>query len=339
MNGLTLNGFQRPDAVHLAAQLEALLVAGDLRGMGSVRASGYRDYLMPAVQILLQHRQRVAIVSGFPVHGHYETDGPAGAIALAHGLRALGAEVALLGTSDYAEALAQALPSAVVGGDRLADAVVAVDRECVEYQLSQFVHSFDPTLVIFIEVPGAGTDGRYRNMRFEDISNSTLPWESLLPLLRCPTLAIADGGNELGMGCIQEKLAHLPVACATAVTDALVIADVSNWGAYGMLALASVCIGKPLLTGFDLTACLDALVNAGMVDGVTRCAVATEDGLPLVRSLSFVRGVQAMASELIVNRRIQNTAAAVCAASPDRAKLDQPVVNPRSAGNHIAVGS
>ena len=323
MTGLILNGFRRPDAVHLAAQLEALLVAGDLRGMGTVRDSGYRGYLMPAVQMLLQHRQRVAIVSGFPVGGQYETDGPAGAIALAHGLRALGADVSLLGIREYAETLIAALPTAVAGGNVLAEAVVPVDPENSDAQLTDFVLGFDPTLVIFIEVPGVGADGHYRNMRFEDVSKSTLPWESLLPLLRCPTLAIADGGNELGMGRVQEKLKQLPVACATAATDALVIADVSNWGAYAALALASVCTGKPLLRGFDLSRCLNALVNAGMIDGVTRSAVATEDGLPLVRSLSFIQGVQAMSSALIPNAHAHSTVSALCAESAEVAMREQ----------------
>jgi len=326
MAGLVLNAFRRPDAVHLAAQLEALMVAGDLRGMGRVRDRGYRDYLMPAVQLLLQHRQRVAIVSGFPVNGQYETDGPAGAIALANGLRALGAEVSLLGIRDYAEALIEAMPAALAHGNALAAAVVPVDRETSECQLSEFVRSFDPTLVIFIEVPGVGADGHYRNMRFEDIASGTLPWESLLPLLRCPTLAIADGGNELGMGRIQEKLEHLPVACASAATDALVIADVSNWGAYGILALASVCSGQPLLQGFNLPRCLNALVNAGMIDGVTRCAVATEDGLPLVRSLSFIQGVQAMSSELMATVRTQKAVSSRRTELPDKAVQDSPVV-------------
>ena len=299
MASYSLNIFRRPDTVHLAAQIEGLLVAGNLRGMETVRNSGYRDYLLPAVQTLLQHRQRVAIVSGFPVSGHYETDGPAGAIALARGLRALGSEVSLLGMREYAELLAEALPNAVPEGKEIAKSVFPVDRESFEERMDQFLNWFSPTLIVFIEVPGAAVDGHYRNMRFELIDDGVLPWELMLSKADCPTLAIADGGNELGMGQVRKQLQDLPVSCATATTDELVIADVSNWGAYGLLALASACIRRPLLDGFVLSECLEALVDVGMVDGVTGCAIATEDGLPLFRSQSLFEGVLALTSSVI----------------------------------------
>ena len=299
MANYSLNIFRRPDTVHLAAQIESLLVAGNLRGMETIRGSGFKGFLLPAAQKLLQHRQRVAIVSGFPVGGHYETDGPAGAIAIARSLRAMGSEVALLGVREYAESLAEALPSAVSEGEALAKLVYPFDHENFDRRLSEFVTSFDPTLIIFIEVPGASADGHYRNMRFDVIDDGTLPWEKMLTLTRCPTLAVADGGNELGMGRLRVQLQDIPVSCATAVTDELVIADVSNWGAYGLLALASVCIRRPLLDEFDLRDCLEALVAVGMVDGVTGCAIATEDGLPLVRSLSLYEGLKALASPLL----------------------------------------
>lgn len=302
MASYSLNLFRRPDTVHLAAQIESLLVAGNVRGMETIRNTGYRGYLLSAAQKLLQHRQRVAIVSGFPVGEHYETDGPAGAIAIARSLRAMGSEVALLGVREYAETLAEALPSAVKDGKALAHSVYPLDREHFDTRLLQFVESFDPTLIIFIEVPGANVDGHYRNMRFDVIDDATLPWEKLLTLTGCPTLAIADGGNELGMGRLRVQLQGLPVSCATAITDELVIADVSNWGAYGLLALASICIRRPLLDEFDLPVCLEALAAVGMVDGVTGCAIATEDGLPLVRSLSLYEGLRALASPLLAQR-------------------------------------
>lgn len=302
MTSYSMNIFRRPDTVHLAAQIESLLVAGNLRGMDAVRSNGYRGYLLSAAEKLLQHRQRVAIVSGFPVGERYETDGPAGAIAIARSLRAMGSEVALLGVHEYAESLAQALPSAVKEGKALASSVYPLDRDNFDTGLPQFVASFDPTLVIFIEVPGVGADGHYRNMRFDIIDDATLPWEQLLTLTSCPTLAIADGGNELGMGRLRTQLRDLPVSCATATTDELVVADVSNWGAYGLLALASVCIRRPLLDEFVLSDCLEALVAAGMVDGVTGCAIATEDGLPLVRSQSLYEGLRSLASPLLPQR-------------------------------------
>ncbi|MBY6188962.1 DUF4392 domain-containing protein [Microbulbifer agarilyticus] len=304
MDNLAFEKGLRPSTAQLAMQLEALMVAGNLRGMGTVRDSGYRGFLRDSVQAFLRNAERVAIVSGFPVGDHFETDGPAGAVALANGLEQMGAEVALLGTAPYAEALSKALPAAITNGDQLAARIVPIQKTQCEAQLKEFVGNFKPTLVIFIEVPGAGSDGTHRNMRFEDISEQTLSWETLLPLVACPTIAIADGGNELGMGLVGSHLEQLPIACASASTDHLVLADVSNWGAYALLALASACVGRSLLEGFELETCLNSLVEAGFVDGVTQCSVATEDGLPLARSESFIQGVQALAAPVIAERYV-----------------------------------
>ncbi|GAB2504637.1 glutamate cyclase domain-containing protein [Microbulbifer agarilyticus] len=306
MDSLAFEKGLRPSTAQLAAQLEALMVAGNLRGMGTVRESGYRGFLRDSTQALLRNGARVAIVSGFPVGDQFETDGPAGAIAVANGLKQLGSEVALVGAAPYARALCEALPSAVADGNHLVETIVSIDKDQSEAQLKEFVRDFKPTLVIFIEVPGMNSDGAYRNMRFEDISEQTLSWEILLPMVACPTIAIADGGNELGMGLVASHLEQLPIACASASTDHLVLADVSNWGAYALLALASACVGESLLEGFELTACLNALVEAGFVDGVTRCRVATEDGLPLARSESFIQGVQALAAPVIVEQHVMN---------------------------------
>ncbi|MBB5210771.1 glutamate cyclase domain-containing protein [Microbulbifer hydrolyticus] len=301
MDNLVLDRFHRADTMHLSAQLESLMVACNLRGMGTIRDSGYRGYLQSAVETLLRDRQRVAIVSGFPMGNSFETDGPAGAIALAHGLRKIGSKVALLGITEYAQAMAKALPQAVPDGEGLAASIFAVDPKNTAAQLKAFSVDFRPTLVIFIEVPGSGSDGRYRNMRFEDISASTLEWELLLRAVECPTLAIADGGNELGMGMLRCRLEDMPIACAHASTDELVIADVSNWGAYALLAQASACVRRPLLDGFSLAQCLQALVMEGVVDGVTGAVTATEDGLPLSRSLSFIEGVKALSHPFCVS--------------------------------------
>ena len=305
MDDVILDRYHHADIVSLSMQMEALLVACDIRGMGSVRNNRYRGYLLRAVKTLLRNRQRVAIVSGFPVNDGYETDGPAGAIALARGLRQLGSKVALLGSADYISALARSEPQMP------ADCFHPVNRLRCDKQLEAFVADFRPTLYVFVEVPGHSADGCYRNMRFEDISDRTLPWERLLQLADCPSVAFADGGNELGMGRIYRQLDGLPIARATAVTDELVIADVSNWAVYGALALMSVCVGQSLLKEFSLAQCLQALNAQGIIDGVTGARTPTEDGIPLNRSLSILNGLAALADPLIAHPRPKLEASAV----------------------------
>ncbi|MFV8781497.1 glutamate cyclase domain-containing protein [Microbulbifer sp. SA54] len=293
MNAVVLDRHHHSHTVSLGMQLEALMVACDLRGMATVRNRGYSGYLLRAVKTLLRHRTRVAIVSGFPVNNGFETDGPAGAIALAQGLRQLGSSVALLGVDEYISAMARSEPHLP------ATCFVPISKARSAVQLREFVTEFRPTLLIFIEVPGQCTDGLYRNMRFENISDRTLPWEPLLDMVDCPSVAFADGGNELGMGRIRHQLKGLPIACARTETDELVIADVSNWGVYGALALASVCVGQPLLQGFSVGKCLEALVQQGMVDGVTGARTPTEDGLAQNRSRSLLNGLVGMVDPLL----------------------------------------
>ena len=62
----------------------------------------------------------------------------------------------------------------------------------------------------------------------------------------------------------------------------LVVAGVSNWGAYGIVAELSALAGRPLLhTAEEERAMVQACVDAGAVDGLTRRAEPTVDGLPL----------------------------------------------------------
>ena len=56
-----------------------------------------------------------------------------------------------------------------------------------------------PGLVISIERPGMAADGRYYNMSGEDITAHGIA-EPYLVFAPCPTIAIGDGGNEIGMG-------------------------------------------------------------------------------------------------------------------------------------------
>src|SRR5262249_31925838 len=70
---------------------------------------------------------------------------------------------------------------------------------------------------------------------------------------RPPTIGIGDGGNEIGMGKIAWETIHRNVpnggliACRVP-TDHLIVAGVSNWGAYALAA------GVALLSGVKLPA-------------------------------------------------------------------------------------
>ena len=105
------------------------------------------------------------------------------------------------------------------------------------------------------------------------------------PLQQPPiTIGVGDGGNEIGMGSVRARLARegaliARIASVVAV-DELVVAGVSNWGAYGIVAQLGRLTGQRLLHApADERTMIDACVAAGAVDGLTRRPEPTVDAL------------------------------------------------------------
>jgi len=103
---------------------------------------------------------------------------------------------------------------------------------------------------------------------------------------RVVTIGVGDGGNEIGMGNVHARFAKrggLAARIGSVVSvDHLVVAGVSNWGAYGIVAHLGRLAGRPLLhTPDDERRLVAACVAAGACDGVSRRREPTVDGLPL----------------------------------------------------------
>ena len=172
------------------------------------------------------------------------------------------------------------------------------------------------THAISIERCGRSADGAPRNMRGLDISSYTAPLDELFTAGPWETIAIGDGGNEIGMGSLPRELIaqHVDhgetIACVTPARH-LIVAGVSNWGAYGLLgALAAlrpdwrerllVCLDEKLDQ-----AILEATVNNGpAVDGVSRLRTMTVDNLDMTIHHSKLREIRALvqaASGMVYN--------------------------------------
>jgi len=159
-----------------------------------------------------------------------------------------------------------------------------------------------PTHLVAIERPGRARDGVYRNMRGDDVSAWNAPIDELFLVARktgarsarAVTIGVGDGGNEIGMGNVRSRLAHGGGALAERIAsvvrvDHLVVAGVSNWGAYGIAAHLGRLAARPLLhTPGEERRIVAACVEAGACDGVTRRREATVDGLPLDVHAAFV---------------------------------------------------
>jgi hypothetical protein len=142
-----------------------------------------------------------------------------------------------------------------------------------------------PTHLVAIERPGRGRGGDYLNARGVSVKDWNRPIDELFLGRRRPvTVGVGDGGNEIGMGRVRARLARegrLMARIASVVSvDHLVVAGVSNWGAYGIVAHLARLTGQSLLhTPGEERALIEACVAAGAVDGITRRRERTVDGM------------------------------------------------------------
>ena len=228
----------------------------------------------------LRRARRVLIVTGFTVAPDMpETDGPPGAAVLGRALRRLGAHVTHVTDPANVPLIEASLKTldepasvAVYPADAGGAARLLADEK--------------PTHLVAIERPGRNGAGDYLNMRGDSVAAWNAPMDELfVARVRRPvTVGIGDGGNEIGMGNVRRRLARLDalrrrIACVVPV-DHLVVAGVSNWGSYGVVA----ALGR--LTGLDLLhtpeverRLIQACVSAGACDGVTRRREPTVDSL------------------------------------------------------------
>ncbi|MBI4636135.1 MAG: DUF4392 domain-containing protein [Candidatus Rokubacteria bacterium] len=259
----------------------------------------------------LRRARRVLITTGFTVaDGMPETDGPPGAAVLGRALRRLGARVCYV-TDPVTVPLLGATLSALgepreietyPEGDGAARAVLARER---------------PTHLVAIERPSRSRSGDYLSARGESVAAWNRPLDELFVCSgvreagshrgwpergaawrrrapergatrrgRATTIGVGDGGNEIGMGNVRAKLvrqgALLARIASVVRVDHLVVAGTSNWGAYGIVAALGLLAGQDLLhTGALERRLVEACVEAGAFDGVTRRGEPTVDGLPL----------------------------------------------------------
>lgn len=269
----------------LSVAIEELLVARNPRQMQVARAALAPGYYCRAAQLLRGVTGQVLIGTGFPVGETFETDGPVGAIALYRALEGLGAKPLLACGAPL---------SAVLAGDFRVLELAARELAAAQAGARQQLATLRPAAVLAIECPGLAADQRYYNMRGEDITARCAFFDPFLEAAQCPTIAIGDGGNEAGMGKIAAAIAGLDIRAAITGCDELLVADVSNWGAYGLIALLGRWAGRDLLAEFSPLAALRYLSERGSVDGVTRQNTLTEDGLQPTECLAVIREMRTL---------------------------------------------
>jgi hypothetical protein len=269
--------------------------------------------------------RRVLITTGFTVAADApETDGPPGAAVLGRALRRLGIAVRYITDPATVPVLDAALT--VVGepadilvypeGDGVALALlrrerpthlVAIERpgrsrggDYLNARGASVAAWNRPIDELFLCI-GALASGSNRGWPARGTRGSARPTSrvvgargSVRPTSRVVTVGVGDGGNEIGMGNVGARLRRLgPLMARIAAvvsTDHLVVAGVSNWGAYGIAAALGQLTGQALLHTPEVERRLiEACVAAGAVDGLSRRREATVDGLGLDVHAAFVR--------------------------------------------------
>lgn len=264
----------------LSKTIEDILVARNLRGMKTVQPHLQPGYCLRAATILRNCTGHVLIGTGFPVVDTFETDGPVGTIALYNALQTLGAKPIIVCGRPVSSALANKYTVHEIG---------VGDHDKREQETLESLQRFQPQAVVSIERPGQCADGGYYNMRGEDISARTACFDTYMNMSQCPTIAVGDGGNEIGMGKVSEALKELSIVPAVTSCDELIITDVSNWGAYGIISFLSIWNERDLLKEINPLNILQYISGLGSVDGVTRINECTEDGLPVTEGESVLR--------------------------------------------------
>ncbi|SCY93484.1 DUF4392 domain-containing protein [Alkaliphilus peptidifermentans] len=270
------------------------------RGLGDMIQRG--DLKLAVMELF--NSSKVMIVTGFCIKATMtgETDGPMGAVSLANTLLQLGKEVLII-TDDYSKEL-------VAGCSKVLNINVDIEvvpSENTEEFCSQIIELYNPSLVVAIERPGRARDGRCYSMRGEDLS-SFVP--NTDPLFKCAaqkgikTIAVGDGGNEMGMGKItsllQKKILNGDRICAVTSSDYLIVAGVSNWGGHGIGAGLSILSGEMLLHEISHEVeMLEAMLKAGGVDGCSKRKEMTVDGLSLDINLKILENIKGVVEDAL----------------------------------------
>mmetsp|Transcript_4289 Transcript_4289/g.5710 ORF Transcript_4289/g.5710 Transcript_4289/m.5710 type:complete len:148 (+) Transcript_4289:81-524(+) len=143
-------------------------------------------------------------------------------------------------------------------------------------------------------------------MRAKSMSHLVAPLERVLEEAQgrnVGSTGIGDGGNELGMGKVRDKViaSGVPnaesIAC-TVATDHLITCSVSNWGGYALAGALGVVLRSKTATlpsDREETELLERMRKAGARDGVSGKLDLTVDGMPLSMQLSVLRDLREIA--------------------------------------------
>lgn len=246
----------------------------------------------------------IVIVTGFCIAEALcgETDGPLGAVTLAWALEKLGKRV-MLATDGYSKHILDACAEYM----ELKAERVMLPLEADKAFFTRMLDNFKPSHIVSIERPGKAKDGRYYSMKGTDMTHLIPDSDSIFEAAKqrgIVTIAVGDGGNELGMGKVRDSVVKFldmgETIAAVSEADHTIISGVSNWGAHGLEAMLSI-LGSRMLLQDEATekALIEKMVEAGAVDGCSKRREPTVDGLSLEQNLEILSSLRKLTAECI----------------------------------------
>ena len=271
--------------------IEDIIMGLSQRGMPILREHLPSKYCKEAAGYILSWKKGVIfITTGFYVAGHAETDGPPGALILCLILKELGYSPIIL-TDIYCQNFFEKYDIKVIYMD------IKMEKGNKMDFIEKTIKEYNPSGMISIERCGINIENKYANMRNISINENTAEIDLFFMLYynKIPTIGIGDGGNEIGMGnleqIIKDKLNIIP--CKIKV-DKLVISSVSNWGGYGLAAyLCKLTNNKTFFETVENTVkdYIKFIIGLGSVDGVTHENKEKVDGYDINVELNIIRSL------------------------------------------------
>lgn len=268
--------------------IEDIVLDRDTRGISELRPHVPADFCGRAAGLILDNPGTAVITTGFYIltAGASETDGPPGAIAIGDALQALDYEVVYV-TDQYTVPII----SDVVGSRARVVDFPVTDDDASKVFSDALLKELNPSVLIAIERCGLSDDGLYRNMGGRDITAYTARVDHMFTD-HPASVGVGDGGNEIGMGSLASVITTVPTLvkhpCQTKTTE-LVLASVSNWGGYGLVAALSEKKGRNLLPSVEYEQeILQRNVRLGAVDGMSAKSEFKVDGFTMEENSQMV---------------------------------------------------
>ena len=274
--------------------------------------------MLAAARLLDRAPCSIAIVTGAAVPNHMpvgENDGPFGSVVLAAALVKIGHTVTIYTDPDALPPIAMLTKRAGLAIDVLPLALGDTEQQ-VKIAEKQ-------DLFVAIERLGGNRNGFIYGVTGVSRSPHRANVDAIFTTatkLGKPTLAIGDGGNEIGFGKVHAELEkRLPdhtmaakTPCGGGVfsvvpTDVLAVGTSYNIGAYGVVAALALLKKDAILchTPEEEVALHHVGVGLGLVDGGSGGRIPWCDGIPADANAALVRLMQNIVEQTLAPPRVR----------------------------------